>query len=158
MGAPVPSTVRVVKLYPGGAGPGRGLLGPNAVLAWPQQNPLSAEWYWIDATNWCSDISDTIGQVGQQFVAGDGAIVVRSTAISADGLQAGFLLTGSTPGITYVLRTRLTGRATGVQKATDIRILGSAQGAIVPAPVNAGTLNRDVLTVGGIPIYARATP
>lgn len=162
MAIPEPSRVRVVHIYPGGRGPNMTLQGSNALKTWPALNPLSTEWNWINASLWCEDIKlaggqpETIAQVGVQILGGDGKLQLISTTISSDGQQAGLLLSNASPEEVYVVRVRLTAEQSFVQTTIDIRLPVSAMAPVVPINPNAGTINRDALTVGGIPIFARA--
>jgi hypothetical protein len=105
---PVPSKVRVVTLYAGG--PARGMLGTTPVLTWPMANPLSSEWYWIDATAWCADIDDTIGTFTASLAPGqDGNLQIQGTMIAVGAIMAGVRLTAGSPGALYAVTAILSG-------------------------------------------------
>ena len=128
MTVPTPSQVRVVRIY---AVPDALSLrggGGSFGMYWPAQNPLSSEWSWIDASGWCLDAGDTVGEVAWQVVAGDGALMVLDSGVAAGGLFAGLLITGGTPGISYIIRILLTGAFTGQQIALDVTLPITASG------------------------------
>jgi hypothetical protein len=152
MTVPAPSTVRTIKIYPGGRGPNMGLLGPNAIRSWPNQHPLSSDWSWLNATQLCADWGEQLlSPPGKSITGGDGMLQVLQSGISADGMQAGLLLTGGTPGILYTITMRLTGVISGRQEAFDVRLLISGAVPVVIAPM-LSTINRDTFAVGGLNI------
>jgi hypothetical protein len=153
MTAPVPSTVRTIRLYAGGAGPNAGLVspdGPNLMPRWPAKHPLDNDFYWVNATGLCHDLQDTIAQAGVSIVLGDSSLQVPMVAISTDGLQAGFMLEQGTPGLIYIVRAHLT-FTQGTSYAEDIRLQVRAHGPIPPPIPAFVTNNGDILTLGGLP-------
>lgn len=154
----VPSRLRTVRIDRERAPMrSRGLVGPTTRYRLPDQNPLDRQWSWIDATAWCEDISDVIGQVGWQIIGGDGALSVVQPAILRDppysSLFAGARITGGTIGQTYLLRARLTALNTGEQRTVDVQLPIAAGGPVQPILPTQATVNGDALIVGGIPIH-----
>jgi hypothetical protein len=150
MTAPTPSQVRVVQVY--STAPTLELSGITAInlLSWPVKHPLDADWYWVNATGLCQDLNDTIAQVGVAVVTGDDCLMIPMVAISDDDLQAGFMITQGTPGVTYTVRAHLT-FTQGTMFAVDILLPVNAH-APVPLPNPAFvTNNDDIMLLGGIP-------
>jgi hypothetical protein len=152
MTAPTPSKICVVRIYPGSAGPNQGLITPNtqSILYWPPKHPLDSDWWWVDATWLCNDLYDTIAQVGCALVSGDTAMTIPATAVSNDGLQAGFKLCQGTPGTAYTVRAHLT-FTQGARWAGDIGVTVSAQAPVPTPDPTLVTNNQDIVLLGGIP-------
>jgi hypothetical protein len=156
MTIPSPSLVRTVSLDTvDQVLSNRGGIAPSYLL--PGQNPLDRLWSWINATGWCNDIGDVIGQVGWQIIGGDGALsVLQSTVARAEpysSMFAGVRVTGGTVGSNYLIRIRITGLNTGEQRAVDVEIPIIAGGAVQPLASTQATVNGDALVVGGIPLF-----
>jgi hypothetical protein len=138
MVAPTPSLIRVVRIYAGNAGPNAGLLGPNAILAWPPKHPLDVDWWWIDATVYCADIDDVLGSFTPTdafFTGGDGGMTILAVALAPSGLMAGVRVLGGTPGVTYIITVILNGSLGANVKSLDISLLCSGDlplGALSP--------------------------
>jgi hypothetical protein len=122
---PVPSTLRSLTLYPGGARANMGLLGPDALPIWPTKHPSDIDWWWIDATRWCLDIGDTLGPClipSDLAITGDGSLVILRATISVDGFWLGLRLIGGTSGQTYLLTVLLRGSRGAAVKAVDLQL------------------------------------
>lgn len=152
-GAPVPSRVRLVQIYPAGRAPNMGLVGPNAILQWTPKHPLDGDWWWVGATAWCRDIDDIIGQIAWQLVGGDGALSVTDQTISTDGMFGGLFLRNGTPGQLYTLRIRLTGLSSGSQISRDILLPVESTAPILPLDPTQATISGDGVSIAGIPLY-----
>jgi hypothetical protein len=128
----------------------RGLIGPTGRYKWPFKHALEVSWWWINAEPWCQDNGDTLlPPPAKTITPNDGTLTCVTTAISADGLQAGFLLTGGTSAVDYTVTVRLIGRTTGASWSGDI-VLPMDAGAAITAPTNdTATINASVLRVGG---------
>ena len=124
MTVPVPSQVRVVRVYTVDQQlSARG--GNVATLLWSTKHPLDIEWWWVDATGWCQDIGDVIGSFTTDnavFTGGDGLMSILATAKSVDNLQAGIRFLGGTPGSTYTITVTLNGSRGADIKVFDISI------------------------------------
>jgi hypothetical protein len=106
--------------------------------------------WWINAQGWCEDVCDTIGQIAYPAVLPDPSLTIRATAISADGLSAGILFAGGTPGTFPRIRIVLTGASTGIQKALDALLPIEDVAPVVANPPDVATLHGSVVTIGGI--------
>lgn len=149
---PIPSTVRVARIYAG-----RDILRMRGVvpanpLVLPAQHPLSMDWSWLDATQLCADWGENLlDPPGKSVTFGDGALNILQSGISPDGKQAGVYLSGGTNGVSYTITFRLTGVVTGRQQSFDVGIYISGDVPVVFTP-NIATMNRDLFTVGGLVI------
>lgn len=123
MTAPTPSAVRVVRIYSGAQMLATRGITPTVPLQWPAKHPLDIDWWWIDATAWCQDISDIITNFAASDVllsGGDGTLSVIATAISADGHQVGMRWIGGTSGQNYTATVMLRGSQGADVEAFDI--------------------------------------
>lgn len=146
----VPSAVRSFEIYPGGARPGQGLVGPNALPRWVAKHPLEDNGWWINASKWCADIADTIGQVAYPATLQDPLLVIKATAISADGLWAGIRFEGGTPGMLSKIRIVLTSAVSGVQTAVDALLPIESVDPVEANPPGLATLHGSLATIGGL--------
>jgi len=112
MTIPIPSAVRVVRIYSGAQ-----MLATRGISAvvpfrWPAKHPLDVDWWWVDATGWCTDIGDVLGSLTTTNVAfsgGDGTMSILAVTKSADNLQAGIHFIGGTSGVAYSVTVTLSG-------------------------------------------------
>ncbi len=156
MTQPLPSQVRVVRIYAGtNLSAPRGLRSA-VCLRWPPKHPLDSDWYWIDATGLCEDLRGTIVQVGCSIVGGDGALTVPATTIACNGTQAGFRLCRGTPGVPYSVRAHLT-FSQGTRVAQDISVQVAALAAVPTPNPTYVTNNQDIVLLGGIPFPTGAS-
>jgi hypothetical protein len=153
MTAPLPSTVRVVRIYRGlQALVTRGIV-PFSPLAWPELHPASTDPCWIDATGWLADIGDTLGTVTPSIVTTDGALTLGQTYVSSDSLQWGTSFGGPpTPGQTYVVRVLLYGAATGLCLGVDITLTILTVPVVENTSLTGFSVDGVVLTVNSQPL------
>ncbi len=156
MPPPIPSSVRVVRLYTGDQMLSTRGITPTAGLRWPAKHPLDDELpWWIDATGWLTDphgrVWDTIGQIAYPTTLSDSALSITGTVISADGLQAGIYFAGGTPGQSSLLTFVLTGAATGEQKGVSVTLPILPVPPLPPNPSTDATLHKSLVTIGGFP-------
>jgi hypothetical protein len=130
--------------------------GGASPILWGIKHPLDSDYWWVDATLFCNDLGDTIGQAGRSIVAGDGALTIPSVAISSDGMKAGFKLCQGTSGVSYVVRTHLTFLETAERVTFDLLLqVISPYPVPVPDPTIV-TNNQDVVLLGGVPFPSGA--
>jgi hypothetical protein len=153
MTIPVPSSVRTVRIYSGAQMLATRGISPAVPYRWPPKHPLDTDWWWVDATGWCQDNGDTLlAPPAKTITPNDGTLMCVATAISADGLQAGFLLTGGTSALSYTVTARLIGRTTGASWVGDIVLSMDKVVAVTSPPANMATMNGAALTFGGLTI------
>jgi hypothetical protein len=134
MTTPVPSELRVVRLFATrGQSMARGIT-PVSPLTWPRKHPLSIDWWWVDATAWCQDIGDTIGSFTAEIAQGDGLMTVLETIQSEDNKQVGIRLLGGTSGVPYAVLVTLTGATGQDVLAIEIAIRCFSQAPIPALP------------------------
>jgi hypothetical protein len=123
MTAPSPSAIRVVNVGGAPSAFGARFSGPSPCLQWPSKHPLDNDWWWVDATAWCSDIGDVLGTLNMSNVAfsgGDSAMSILAVANSADNLQVGIRFSAGTSGVFYSVTVTLAGLLGLDTKAVDI--------------------------------------
>jgi hypothetical protein len=150
MTIPIPSAVRTVRIYSGAQMLATRGISPAVPYRWSLKHPLDADWWWVDATGYCSDASTTILQIGASIVSGDTSLSIAATYQTADGLYAGIQLAGGTAATSYTVRVKIT-FASGAMESWDISIPMQN----VPAPptpnLSLVTNNHDIVLLGGIP-------
>jgi len=123
MTQPTPSKVRVVRYSGAFTAFSRGITPVNP-YRWVPKHPLDIEWWWIDATAFCSDIGDVLGSFASPasvfFTGGDGAMSILATAKSPNNLEAGVRFIGGTPGVDYTVTVIMNGSLGADTKAIDI--------------------------------------
>ena len=83
-------------------------LGVNAALSFNPKSTYDQNWWWIDATAFCQEDSDTLAFATASIVGPDRLLVELSTLITDDQMKAGFHFSGGSSGAVYTVIPVLT--------------------------------------------------